>query len=140
MLDVSVDVAPPLRIEAGDHIVLLLDGRVVANRAKAHIRLTDMDRGTRTLQAQVTTVGGALLLASPVTSFHTCGGRHALPSGVCNETIRRPVQVLVAGSDDACDAVACEVGWPGRAPGVFIKLALCVCSGGVTSRLICVGT
>src|SRR3990172_1640287 len=30
-LDVSVEVSPPLRSDAGDHIVLLLDGRAVAS-------------------------------------------------------------------------------------------------------------
>lgn len=69
-LDVSVEVLPPIRAEAGEHIVLLLDGRVVASGAKVRIRLTDVDRGTHTLQAQVAAADGTLLLASPVTSFH----------------------------------------------------------------------
>jgi len=69
-LDVAVEVSPPLRSDAGDHIVLLLDGRVVASGADLRIRLTEMDRGIHTLQAQVATADGALLLASPVTSFY----------------------------------------------------------------------
>ena len=69
-LDVSVEVSPPLRSDAGDHIVLLLDGRAVASGADLRVRLTGVDRGTHTLQAQVATADGALLLASPVTSFY----------------------------------------------------------------------
>jgi hypothetical protein len=69
-LDVSVEVSPPLRSDAGNHIVFLLDGRVVASGTEVRIRLTDVDRGTHTLQAQVATADGALLLASPVTSFY----------------------------------------------------------------------
>lgn len=69
-LDVSAEVSPPLRSDAGDHIVFLLDGRAVASGADLRIRLTEVDRGTHTLQAQVATADGALLLASPVTSFY----------------------------------------------------------------------
>jgi hypothetical protein len=69
-LDVSVAVSPPLRSKEGDHIVLLLDGRVAASGANVHIRLRDVDRGTHTLRAQVVAADGALLLASPETSFH----------------------------------------------------------------------
>ena len=49
VLDVSVEVAPPLRTKTRDHSVLLLDGRVAANRAKVQIRLTDVDRGPHTV-------------------------------------------------------------------------------------------
>ena len=69
-LDVSVEVSPPLRSDAGNHIVFLLDGRTVASGTDLRIRLTKVDRGTHTLQAQVATANGALLLASPVTSFY----------------------------------------------------------------------
>ena len=69
-LDVSVEVSPPLRADAGNHVVLLLDGRVVASGAEVRIRLNGVDRGTHTLQAQVATADGTLLLASPVTSFY----------------------------------------------------------------------
>jgi len=69
-LDVSVDVSPPLRPDTGDRIVLLLDGTAVASGAEARIRLTDVERGSHTLQAQVVAAGGALLLASPQTRFH----------------------------------------------------------------------
>ncbi len=69
-LDVSVKVSPPLRSDAGEQIVLLLDGRVVASGTEVRIRLTGVDRGIHTLQAQVATADGTLLLASPVTSFY----------------------------------------------------------------------
>lgn len=69
-LDVSVEVSPPLSSDAGDHIVFLLDGRTVASGTDVRIRLTGVDRGTHTLQAQVAAADGTLLLASPVTSFY----------------------------------------------------------------------
>lgn len=69
-VDVAVEVSPPLRSDAGEHIVLRLDGRAVASGADLHVRLTGVDRGIHTLQVQVATAGGAVLLASPVTRFH----------------------------------------------------------------------
>ena len=69
-LEISVEVSPPLRAEAGDYIVLLLDGKAAASGAKARFRLTRVDRGTHTLRAQVAAADGALLLASPQIRFH----------------------------------------------------------------------
>ncbi len=69
-VEVAVEVMPALRAAAGDRIVLLLDGRIAASGAKARFRLTGVDRGTHTLQAQVTAADGAVLLASAETAFH----------------------------------------------------------------------
>lgn len=69
-VDISVEVLPALRTAAGDRIVLLLDGRVAASGAKARIRLTGVDRGTHTLQAQIAAADGSVLLASTETRFH----------------------------------------------------------------------
>ena len=69
-VDVSVEASPALRSDRGDHIALLLDGKVVASGADARHRLTDVDRGTHTLQAQVIAADGTLLLVSSETRFH----------------------------------------------------------------------
>ncbi|TAK87468.1 MAG: hypothetical protein EPO20_03960 [Betaproteobacteria bacterium] len=67
---VVVRVSPPLDVEAGDRIVLLMDGSAVASGRDARFDLKGVDRGTHVLQAQVTAAGGSVLAASPQVSFH----------------------------------------------------------------------
>lgn len=67
---VVVGVSPPLDAEAGDRIVLLLDGHAVASGSDARFELKGIDRGTHALRAQVTAADGAVLAASPLVTFH----------------------------------------------------------------------
>ena len=79
-VDVAVRVSPPLRTAAGDRIALLLDGSVVANTAGTSARLANVDRGTHTLQAQVTAADGTVLLASAEIRFHMWRASRLFPN------------------------------------------------------------
>ena len=79
-VDVAVQVSPQLNAAAGDRIALLLDGSVVANTANASTRLTNIDRGTHTLRAQVTAADGTVLLASPEVRFYMWRASRLFPS------------------------------------------------------------
>ena len=69
-LAVTVSVSPPLRADAGDTLALLLDGKVAASGTMRHFELQGIDRGSHTLQAQVSAADGTVLVSSPQVIFH----------------------------------------------------------------------
>lgn len=65
---VIASVEPGLR--EGDQIQVLLDGQYIAAAAGTSITLTEVERGTHTLEAQVVDESGAVLLTSQPVTFH----------------------------------------------------------------------
>lgn len=70
LLEVAVDLRPPLRARAGHSLLILMDGRTVArSRGEVRFRLNDVFRGTHVLQAVIADDTGELQRSDPVT-FH----------------------------------------------------------------------
>ncbi len=69
-LTVTTTLSPSLQAEFGHQVQLLLDGVMVASGTATHFSLTEVARGTHTLQAIVIGADGALLSQSAVSSFH----------------------------------------------------------------------
>ncbi len=67
---VVVDVSPPLRVDAGDRIVLRLDGKAVAHISETHYPLPGVNRGTHTMQAEVRSINGSVYILSEPVTFH----------------------------------------------------------------------
>ena len=67
---VVVQLVPPLRVDQGDHLTLWLDGHATAQMAGAEHRLTNVDRGTHTIQVKVDAKSGAMLMQSEPVIFH----------------------------------------------------------------------
>ena len=67
---VAVELSPPLRIAAGERIVLLLDGAVVASGSAQRFELTGIDRGTHSLRARVAAADGSAVAESATVTFH----------------------------------------------------------------------
>lgn len=67
---VKVTVAPFLRIDAGDRIVLLLDGAPAPGQRDTRFELSGVTRGTHTLQAVITDSRGNTVLSSAPVTFH----------------------------------------------------------------------
>jgi len=67
---VSCALQPPLGTAAGHSIVVVLDGRKIGGLAACGTTLTQLSRGTHTLQVQVVDSMGKVLISSPVHSFH----------------------------------------------------------------------
>ena len=68
-LIVAVSLDPPLQVDFGHRLRLLLDGEVAEEGPADHFALTELDRGTHTLQAVVIGPDGEPLASSAVTSF-----------------------------------------------------------------------
>lgn len=68
-LDVAVEILPSLHAEAGDRLVLLLDGKPVASESAPSSHLTGIDRGSHTLLAQVTAPDGSVRAVSAPVKF-----------------------------------------------------------------------
>lgn len=77
---VIVRVSPPLDAQAGDRIVLLLDGHPAASGRTTRYELEDVDRGTHNLQAQVAAADGSVLEASPVVTFYMWRASRLFPN------------------------------------------------------------
>ncbi|MDD5330313.1 MAG: hypothetical protein PHX38_09930 [Sulfuricella sp.] len=67
-LEVALALSPALR--DGHKIRLLLDGAQLETRASAHFSLTNIERGTHSLQAVVIDRSGRTLIASAPVAFH----------------------------------------------------------------------
>lgn len=67
-LNVVVSLSPTLT--ASHRIQILLDGAVLATEAGTNLQLSNVDRGTHVLTAQVVDTGGNTLITSDPTSFH----------------------------------------------------------------------
>jgi hypothetical protein len=68
--NVAVQVAVSPSLAPGDRIVLLVDGRPVAQQMDATFALSGIERGAHTLQAQVVDASGATLVASRPVTFY----------------------------------------------------------------------
>jgi len=66
---VSVDIQPALNTEEGDSLVLSMDGKEVATSASTSFSLTNLDRGTHTIEAHVVNKGNKSLISSSPVSF-----------------------------------------------------------------------
>lgn len=67
-LNVVVSLSPPL--VASHQVQILLDGNVLATNAGTTLRLSNVDRGTHVLTAQIVDTRGNTLITSDPTSFH----------------------------------------------------------------------
>lgn len=63
---VTVTVAVSPDLHAGDQVVLLLDGAVVARQASGRFQLSGLDRGGHSLQARIVSGGRTVLASAPV--------------------------------------------------------------------------
>jgi hypothetical protein len=79
-VSVQVDIVPPLRVGSGHHLTLLLDGNVVADGLHRHFRLTAIDRGAHTLQAQVLASDGTVIASSPAVQFYMWRASRLFPN------------------------------------------------------------
>lgn len=70
MVRVVVRLAPPLRVDSGDRLTLSLDGHATTPLATTAFVFTQVDRGTHTVQAQVLSENGAILIQSDPVVFH----------------------------------------------------------------------
>jgi hypothetical protein len=70
-IDVSVAIEPALKTAQGHHLVLLLDGTPVTQPSgETRFSLSDIDRGSHTLVAEVHDALGRVLLQSSPVTFH----------------------------------------------------------------------
>lgn len=69
-LTVTVVVSPSLDSHGSAYLVLLLDGKVVAKGTKQYFKLTEIDRGMHTLQAQLKAQDDTTLITSQVVRFY----------------------------------------------------------------------
>lgn len=70
-VEVSVSLTPPLKAQQGHRLVIMLDGSPVnASSEATRLILTEVDRGTHTLTAEVHDIAGRILLQSAPTTFH----------------------------------------------------------------------
>lgn len=69
-VEVTVAVSPALRAEAGDQIVLLVDGHRTAAQSATHFNLSGIVRGEHTLEAQVVDGSGNALISSKPVKFY----------------------------------------------------------------------
>ena len=67
--NVNVDVSLEPALRSGDKIDLLLDGQSVGGGNKTAITLTDMERGTHSLQALVKDASGKVVARSNTVTF-----------------------------------------------------------------------
>ena len=69
-VSISVNVEPPVRVDAGDRLEILLDGKVVSAGANSSISLDNIDRGAHNLSAAVVNRNGDTLLSSQSVTFY----------------------------------------------------------------------
>jgi len=68
VLNVVAAVTPELR--PGHQIEILLDGQMVASAANSAVAVSDVERGTHTLEARIVDEAGTILVASDPVTFH----------------------------------------------------------------------
>lgn len=70
-LEVNLAIEPQLDTKAGHTVTILLDGKpVLEGQTTPQARLTNVDRGTHSLQAQIIDAKGAMLASSGGITFH----------------------------------------------------------------------
>lgn len=67
---VQVALDPPLATEAGDQLIIHLDGQPVTQGNDTAYTLDNVDRGTHTVEASVSSGSGRILIRSPPVTFH----------------------------------------------------------------------
>lgn len=67
---VQVALDPPLATEAGDRVIIYLDGEPLAQGTDTAYTLDNVDRGTHTVEASVSSGPGRVLIRSPAVTFH----------------------------------------------------------------------
>src|SRR3569623_1804134 len=67
---VQVALDPPLVTKEGDYIVIALDGKPAAQGSGSGYTLTNIDRGTHTVEASVSSAAGQTLIRSAPVTFH----------------------------------------------------------------------
>lgn len=68
---ISLTITPTLDTAAGHYMTLTLDGNIVADRIKStSINLSNLDRGTHTVQVQIKNAGGGIVRTSGTSVFH----------------------------------------------------------------------
>ena len=78
VVDVVVSISPPLR--GGERVVLLVDGKAAARQAGTAFRLTGVDRGTHSLQAQLVSGEGRLVISSAPVTFYLWHASRQFPN------------------------------------------------------------
>ena len=68
--NVSVNLNLEPRLQEGDITVISLDGKAIGQGRGTSISLSNVDRGTHTLQAMVKNDQGAVLITAPSVTFH----------------------------------------------------------------------
>lgn len=68
--DLRVDIELEPSLNKGDAIRLLMDGRVVSTEKSLSFKLNNIDRGEHTLQAQVMSQQGVVLISSATVTFY----------------------------------------------------------------------
>ena len=68
-IDVALDLEPALNIEAGHLIVVLMDGKRVAEGAELNYDLPNLEPGTHRLQAEIRDQSDRRVAATPTVSF-----------------------------------------------------------------------
>ncbi len=69
-LAVTLNMTPALDIKAGHRIEFILDGSKVATNDGSSITLTNLNRGTHTLSANIIDKKGKVLISAPSSTFH----------------------------------------------------------------------
>ncbi len=68
---VGISLTPPLKVQQGHRLVILLDGSPVAKSGNGtRLTLTEIDRGSHTLIAEVHDSSGRVLIRSSQVTFH----------------------------------------------------------------------
>lgn len=79
-VEVTVAVSPALRIDAGDRIALILDGRRISVRRATQFKLSGITRGEHSLEAQVVDSSGNVLISSNPVKFHLWQASRLFPN------------------------------------------------------------
>ncbi|MEW6353714.1 MAG: DUF4124 domain-containing protein [Pseudomonadota bacterium] len=70
-LEINLAIEPQLDTKAGHTVTILLDGKpVLEGQTTPRVQLTNVDRGTHSLQAQIIDAKGAMLASSGGITFH----------------------------------------------------------------------
>lgn len=67
---ISVSANPSLDVQQGHRVQILVDGSPLANAAATSVSLTNIDRGTHLLVAQILDADGQVLISSSPVTFH----------------------------------------------------------------------
>lgn len=70
-VDVSVELTPPLNVQAGHKLIVALDGNTLTQQENAtQIKLSNLDRGVHTLKATVLDASGQVQISSQSLTFY----------------------------------------------------------------------